>query len=100
MDSVNFTKNKQDEKHFEAETIDLIKKIQQQLIFLEKKIDTLINQSSGRSPDVKRFSKPLRPFGHYSYHGKSRNFDKQQGDENRGFGQKSKPFFRHRKERV
>ncbi|MCX5687729.1 MAG: hypothetical protein NTV71_03700 [Candidatus Omnitrophica bacterium] len=92
----------------------MIKKIQQQLIFLEKKIDTLINQSSGKRFEAKRFSKPLQPFERSSYYGKekqgntsrersftqSRPFDKQQGDEHRGFSQRKKPFFSHRKERI
>ena len=110
MDDMNYTKNEQ----VEQDVVTMIKKIQQQLIFLEKKIDTLINQSSGKRFEVKRFSKPLQPFERSSYYGRgkqgnasrersftqSRPFDKQQGDENRGFGQRKKPFFRHRKERV
>lgn len=114
MDNANFAKNEQDEKHPEPDVVELIKKIQQQLVFLEKKIDTLINQSSVRPFEGKRFSKPLRPFDHSNYHDRGKQghgsgernfsqggrFDKQQGDENRGFGQRKKPFFSHRKERT
>ena len=114
MDNADFAKNERDEKHPEPDVIDLIKKIQQQLVFLEKKIDTLINQSLPRSFEAKRFSKPLRPFGHSSYHDKGRQgsaprersfsrgsrFDKPQADGNQRFGQEKKPFFRHRKERI
>ena len=48
----------------EPEMMVLIKKIQQHLVFLERKIDTLIGQSSDRSFNKgKRFSKPYRPGG-------------------------------------
>ena len=103
----------------ESDVMALVKKIQQQLVFLEKKIDTLINQSSERPFKGKYFSKPFRPlhgrqpsFSHSHHHGKGehnssreggfaqgRPFDKQQGGENRGFGQRKKPFFRRRKDR-
>jgi len=110
MDDINYTKN----EPLEQDVVTMIKKIQQQLIFLEKKIDTLINQSSGKRFEVKRFSKPLQSFERSSYYGKgkqgspsrersfaqSRPFDKQQGDESRGFIQRKKPSFHHRKERV
>ena len=110
MDDINYTKNEQAEQ----DVITMIKKIHQQLIFLEKKIDTLINQSSGKRFEVKRFSKPLQPFERSSYYGRgkqgnpsrersfaqSRPFDKQQGDESRGFGHRKKPSFHHRKERI
>jgi hypothetical protein len=111
MEDINYTKNEQTEQ----DVVTMIKKIQQQLIFLEKKIDTLINQSSGKRFEVKRFSKPLQPFERSSYYGKGKqgnssrersftqsrpSFNKQQGDENRDFGQRKKPFFRHRKESI
>ena len=41
----------------------ILKKIQQQLAFLEKKIDTLIAQSAEKPFKEKRFSKPFRPGG-------------------------------------
>ncbi|MFC1592737.1 hypothetical protein ACFL4C_01845 [Candidatus Omnitrophota bacterium] len=58
----------------------LIKKMQQQLVFLEKKIDILINQSSHRPFSEKHFSKPSRPFGR-----PYRSFDRKQGE---GSGEK------------
>ena len=64
--------------------IAMLKRIQQQLVFLEKKIDTLIKQPSGRS-------QPQRPFGHSNRYGQS--------GENRRFGQRNKPFYRHPKHR-
>jgi hypothetical protein len=114
MDNTNLIKNEQDEKHREPDAVELFKKIQQQLVFLEKKIDTLINQSSPRSFEAKRFSKPLRSFGNSSYHDKGKQgiglrertfsrtsrFDKPQADGNQRFGQEKKQFFRHRKERI
>ncbi|MEI8175303.1 MAG: hypothetical protein WCG78_00355 [Candidatus Omnitrophota bacterium] len=39
----------------------LIRKMQQQLTFLEKKIDILINQSAANAPRENHFSKPFRP---------------------------------------
>lgn len=61
-------------------------------------------------PDV---AAPFRPFGHSHRHGKGerehnpreggfpqgRHFKKFQSDENRGFGQKKKPFFHKQKDR-
>jgi len=68
MDDINYTKNDQAEQ----DVVTMIKKIQQQLIFLEKKIDTLINQSSGKRFEAKRFSKPLQPFDRSSYYGRGK----------------------------
>ena len=107
----------------EPDVLTLVKKIQQQLIFLEKKIDTLINsqsQPSQRPPFRERnfskppFSKPFRSFGRSEHRGNSQRddrppregnfsegrpqFDRSQGGESRGFsGPKKKPFFRRRK---
>ncbi|MFA5059650.1 MAG: CxxC-x17-CxxC domain-containing protein [Candidatus Omnitrophota bacterium] len=46
---------------------DLMYKIEQHLTFLEKKIDTLINQSSQRPAEVKSFPKPFLPFNRPSH---------------------------------
>lgn len=55
----------------ESDVVSLIKKMQQQLNFLEKKIDILIGQSPERSFGEKRFSKPFRPsFSGGAHHGK------------------------------
>lgn len=97
----------------EPDVVAMLKRIQQQLVFLEKKIDTLINQPLGRPFERKPFSKPQRSFGHPHRYGKGqqdnssgegnfgqgRRFDKQQGGGNRRFGQRNKPFYRRRKER-
>jgi hypothetical protein len=54
-----------------TDVVSLILKMQQQLNFLEKKIDLLISQSPDRPYREKRFSKPFRPsFGHGPHHGK------------------------------
>ena len=109
----------------EPDVLALIKKIQQHLVFLEKKIDLLIGQSSQSSerPFNKErrfsrpFSKPFRPGGHSSHprdnrerhHSSSergfsqgrRSFEGPRGSgENRGFGDRGKkPFFSRRKSR-
>ncbi len=57
----------------DADVMSMLKKMQQQLNYLEKKIDMLIGQSPERSfqDREKRFSKPFRPsFGGGSHHGK------------------------------
>lgn len=95
----------------ESQVIVLIKKIQQQLGFLEKKIDLLLGKSQDRPFRGKSFSKPFRKFGHSQHQergdrdhhprerdfGQGRPFDKQQSGENRGFAPKKKPFFHQRK---
>jgi len=91
----------------------VIKKIQQQLASLEKKIDILINQSSSRPSGERHFSKPFQSFGrpHRSFDGghgntsggksfdRERHFEKRHGSENRGFDPTKKPFYHKRKER-
>ncbi len=87
-----------------TDVVALIKKMQQQLDFLEKKIDTLISQSHEKPLREKHFSKPFRPFGHSHRHGKAEydnNFsgrpgERHQGDQHQGFGQKKKTFFNKR----
>ncbi|MFH0876705.1 MAG: hypothetical protein V1863_00590 [Candidatus Omnitrophota bacterium] len=105
----------------EPDVAALIKKMHQQLIFLEKKIDILINQSQGASPREKYFSKPYRSFDRSGRHDKAerdgrpgekgpdqgRNFEKRHGEKNRGFDYgekrkfdpKKKPFYYRRKDR-
>lgn len=52
------------------DVVSLIKKMQQQLNYLEKKIDLLIGQAPERSFGEKRFSKPFRPSFGGHHHGK------------------------------
>jgi len=107
----------------ETDVVSLLKRMQQHLLFLEKKIDLLISQSQERPrgehappdrPFRKRpFSKPFRSFDHPQRHGKgehghsSRERDSAQGpynerrphDKNRGPNPKKKPFSFKRKDR-
>ena len=101
----------------EPDAMVLLKKIQQQLVFLEKKVDLLVSQSSERPSRERNFSRPFRPAGNsHRYenrgpsHGsrdrnfsqgspQSRPFDQAPGGPNRGFGQRKKPLFKHRKDR-
>lgn len=90
----------------EQDVVALIKKMQQQLVFLEKKIDILINQSLGRPFRQKPFSKSFRSFGHAHRRSdrehdntsgeksfdRGRHFEKRHGEENRGFGHKKKAY--------
>jgi hypothetical protein len=88
----------------DADVLILIKKMQQQLASLEKKIDTLIGQSQEKPSGEKHFSKPFTPFdrpfrpGRFhdkrgrdegprerSFHSGSR-FEKRNEGEGRGFG--------------
>ena len=90
----------------EQDMVALIKRMQQQLVFLEKKIDILIAQSSPRPFGEKNFSKHSRPFGrpHRPFDGKhggpsggkkfdhGRPFEKRPGEEGRGFDHKKKAY--------
>lgn len=112
------------EKHFghnsssvppqaEPDVVAILKRIQQQLVFLEKKLDTLINQPSGRPFEKRPFPKPQRSFGPPHRYGKGqqgnssgegnfgqgRRFDRQEDRGNRRFSQGNKPFYHRRKER-
>ena len=71
----------------------VLKKIQQQLAFLEKKVDTLIRQSPERPPFSRErsFQKPFRPggFGHSHSHGKSEHGH---GPREKSFDRPARPF--------
>ncbi|MFH0771748.1 MAG: hypothetical protein V1933_03925 [Candidatus Omnitrophota bacterium] len=90
----------------EQDVAALIKKVQQQLVFLEKKIDILINQSETRPVSEQRFSKPFRSFsrpyhrsdrgqgsssGERSYYPR-RNFEGRRVEESREFGYHKKTY--------
>ena len=73
-------KQEQDSPEAELSVMSMLKKIQQQLNFLEIKIDKLMGQNSGR-PSFNRdrhFGKPFRPSGGGGDRpfDKSRSFDK------------------------
>ena len=105
-------------QHHEPDLVVLVKKLQEHLFILERKIDSLINkpQENRRPLEEKRFSKPFRP--HNSHYGKgeykkhshsnSHSYSKDEkfsskpgfkrdrdhgSDDNRGYGEKKKPFF-------
>ena len=92
----------------EPDLVALIKKLQEHLVILERKIDSLINkpQEDRRSFQEKRFSKPFRSFkdshygkGEYNKHSREKkfspkpNFKRDHAEDNKGFGEKKKPFF-------
>ena len=107
----------------DTDVVDLLHKLQQQLLFLERKIDLLISQSQEKpsgekaSPDgpfrKRSFSKPFRSFEHPQRHGKGehghspRERDSAQGhfyerrprEKSRGPSPKKKPNFFKRKDR-
>ena len=60
----------------EPDIISAINKMQEQLVYLEKKIDTLINQSSGKSFEGRNFSRPFQRSD------ESRRHDRGRGDDN------------------
>jgi len=63
----NFKQSKVgDSEYDESDPVVLMKKIQKHLVFLEKKIDTLIDQSSRGSSGQGNFSRPRRSFGQSS----------------------------------
>jgi hypothetical protein len=90
----------------EPEVLILIRRLQQQISFLEKKIDLLISQSQARPAQESSFSKPYQSFGP-SHHradrdqehsprersfDRGRHFDKRHNEDNRGFHHKRKPY--------
>ncbi len=95
----------------------MIRKMQNQLDFLERKIDTLISQSQGRPSAErpfrdKRFARPFRPSGPSHQHGRTEHYgsrdrefgqghrpDRRPDDQHREFSPKKKPFFFKKKER-
>lgn len=99
----------------EPDVVALLKKIQQQLVFLEKKVDSLLNQSGDRPPRDRGFSKPpFRSFGHSHRPNNDGNRDsgprgnsfpprrfggRDQGESRGGFGPRRKPFPRPRRDR-
>jgi len=81
----------------EPSVIASIRKIQKHLVFLEKKIDTLIEQTKGRSFNKgSHFSQPHKShnFSHRSDHyNQERRFDKPWKADNRGnFQNKTRKF--------
>ena len=116
-----------DPSQIQPDVAALIRRIQEHLVILERKIDSLIMKSQERSafkekhfskpfqkPFQKSFAKPFRSFSPSPYQGKREQdadprksrfakgpqFKSQhQSDENRGFDKKKKPFFQKKKER-
>ncbi len=70
----------------ETDLLALVKKIQQHLVFLEKKIDTLISHSQQKPAQEERFSRPFRPH-HSSYRREQRGgYDDRPRDDRRSGG--------------
>jgi hypothetical protein len=95
----------------EHDVVVLIKKVQQQLVLLDKKIDILVNQSQERPYTKKHFVKPFRSFGHAHRSSerkrdnasgersfdRGRRFEKRPNEANRGFDHKKKAYDNSRK---
>lgn len=97
----------------DADVISMIKKIQEQLGFLERKIDTLLQQSSEKPFQKKLFDKPFRPFNrsknrvHRDDFGRDRSrdrdrergghFDKPKDFDRSGGGERRESHLRKRK---
>jgi hypothetical protein len=98
-------KNESESAVPEAQTdvVALIRKMQQQLNALDKKIDILMSRPKESSFGNKHFSRPPRPFGRPSFHGRDRD-DRRPSDrgEYRHGGRESfgnRDSFRPREER-
>jgi len=107
----------------DTDVVSLLKRMQQQLLSLERKMDLLISQSKERpsggkpSPDrpfrKRPFSKPFRSFDHSQRHGKGEQgqstrdrdstqghfYEHRPGEKSRSTGPKKKPFAFKRKDR-
>ena len=89
----------------DQDVVALIKRMQQQLAFLEKKLDILISQTQTMPSGERHFSKPFRTPGRPhrqfagdrdAFRGKKRferggRFEKPHGESDRGFGHNRKP---------
>jgi hypothetical protein len=107
----------------DTDLVSLLKKMQQQLLLLEKKVDLLISRSQEKSfgerpsqdrPFRKRpFSKPFRSFDHSHRHGKGERehnprerdsapghfYERRPQEKSRGSNPRKKPFVFKRKDR-
>lgn len=107
----------------DTDVVSLLKRMQQQLLFLERKIDLLISQSQERQPEGRTspqrpfqkrpFSKPFHSFDHPQHHGEGEHrqgrregesvqghfYDRRPRDKRRGPNPKRKTFPYKRKER-
>jgi hypothetical protein len=107
----------------DADVVSMLKRMQQQLLSLERKMDLLVSQSRERpsggksSPDrhfgKRPFSKPFRSFDHPRRHGKDEHehsprekdsvqghfYEHRPGGKSQGPSPKKKPVFFKRKDR-
>ena len=107
----------------ESDVVSLLKRMQQQLLYLEKKLDLLISQSQERQPrerttpdrpfQKRPSSKPFRTFDHPQRRGKSEHgqgfrerepvqghfYDRRPRDKSRGPNPKRKTFSYKQKDR-
>lgn len=68
----------------QADVVTLIKKMQQQISALDKKIEILLSRPQERSFGEKRFSRPPHSFGHHSFHGRDDRRYERESFGNRG----------------
>jgi hypothetical protein len=90
----------------EPDVMALLKRMQQQLAFLEKKLDTLISQSQTRPSGERHFSKPFRASSHSHRYAsgerdagygerrseRGRHFENRHDESNRGFSRTGKSY--------
>ena len=94
------------EEQIKTDVAGILKKIQQQLVYLEKKIDTLLAQRPAQDRRPSRpydnhrpYSGPRPEYGNRPAEGRSDrparsgHFNKPHNESHSGFGYKKKPFF-------
>ncbi|HLF18760.1 MAG TPA: hypothetical protein VI749_07710 [Candidatus Omnitrophota bacterium] len=74
--------------------ITLIKELQKQITYLERKIDTLVAQSAGRQAGPKSYPPSSRSYGAHQRYENPRGsaFSHKRQDEGRRYVEKKKPF--------
>lgn len=91
QDDVSESGQPEEERQETTDVAGLLKKIQQHLIFLEKKIDALMTQSTERPAFKKDFSsRPARPFGRSNWSGGGKRHH--HGEKRGGFGGRERSF--------
>jgi len=78
----------------DSNVISLIKELQKQITYLERKIDTLIAQSAGRSSGARNYSPSSRSYGKPQRYEGSRpsSFGHKRSEEGGRYQERKKPF--------